>query len=58
MEKTQASTDVRTLRQQAREYLGADDPTTRRMLETILAAEEEHADELAGLLQSRIPGEK
>jgi bacterioferritin len=26
------------------------DPTTRRLLETILAAEEEHADELAGLL--------
>jgi len=40
------------------QYLGAKDPTTRRMLETILAAEEEHADELADLLQSRIPGEK
>ena len=33
------------------EYLGPNDPTTRRMLETILAAEEEHADELADLLQ-------
>ncbi len=32
-------------------YLGADDPTTRRMLEGILAMEEEHADDLAGLLK-------
>lgn len=32
-------------------YLGDDDPTTRRMLEAILAMEEEHADDLAGLLQ-------
>lgn len=32
-------------------YLGDDDPTTRRMLEGILAMEEEHADDLAGLLQ-------
>ena len=39
------------------QYLGANDPTTRRMLETILAAEEEHADELADLLRSRVPGE-
>ena len=31
-------------------YLGNDDPTTRRMLEGILAMEEEHADDLAGLL--------
>jgi len=30
-------------------YLGAADPTTRRMLEAILAAEEEHASELADL---------
>src|SRR5690606_11167867 len=29
------------------DYLGADDPTTRRMLEGILAVEEEHADDLA-----------
>ena len=31
-------------------YLGDQDPTTRRMLESILAVEEEHADELADLL--------
>ena len=32
-------------------YCGSNDPTTRRMLETILAMEEEHADDLATLLQ-------
>ncbi|MCA9728725.1 MAG: bacterioferritin [Candidatus Eisenbacteria bacterium] len=32
-------------------YLGAKDPTTRRMLEEILAMEEEHADDLGGLLE-------
>jgi bacterioferritin len=32
-------------------YLGGNDPTTRRMLEGILAVEEEHADELSDLLQ-------
>ena len=31
-------------------YLGDNDPTTRRMLEDILAKEEEHAEELANLL--------
>jgi bacterioferritin len=31
-------------------YLGDDDPTTRRMLEGILAVEEEHADDMADLL--------
>jgi bacterioferritin len=31
-------------------YLGDQDPTTRRMMEGILAVEEEHADELADLL--------
>ena len=31
-------------------YLGDKDPTTRRMLEEILAMEEEHADDLASLL--------
>lgn len=31
-------------------YIGADDPTTRRILEDILAQEEEHADDLANLL--------
>jgi bacterioferritin len=33
------------------QYLGNDDPTTRRMLEEILATEEEHADDLADLFQ-------
>ena len=32
-------------------YLGDQDPTTRRTLEGILAVEEEHADDLADLLQ-------
>ena len=31
-------------------YIGDNDPTTRRMLEDILAMEEEHADDLAKLL--------
>lgn len=31
-------------------YLGTDDPTTRRMLEGILAMEEEHAEDLASML--------
>lgn len=31
-------------------YIGADDPTTRRLLEDILANEEEHADDLASML--------
>ena len=31
-------------------YVGGDDPTTRRMLEDILAKEEEHAEDLATLL--------
>jgi bacterioferritin len=33
-------------------YLGNDDPTSRRMLEGILAMEEEHADDLASLLEN------
>ena len=33
------------------QYIGDSDPTTRRMLEGILAVEEQHADELADLLQ-------
>jgi len=33
------------------QYLGEQDPTTGRMLEGILAVEEQHADELADLLQ-------
>lgn len=32
-------------------YLGNDDPTTRRMLEGILAMEEEHAEDLVSLLE-------
>jgi bacterioferritin len=32
-------------------YCGAEDPTTRRMLEGILAMEEEHADDLVTLLE-------
>jgi len=31
-------------------YLGAEDPTSRRLMEEILAKEEEHADDLASLL--------
>ena len=31
-------------------YLGDKDPTTRRMMESILASEEEHAEDLASLL--------
>ncbi len=31
-------------------WLGNDDPTTRRMIEEILATEEEHADDMASLL--------
>lgn len=33
-------------------YVGNDDPTTRRMLEGILAMEEEHADDLVSLLEN------
>jgi len=33
------------------QYLGNDDPTTRRMLEGILAMEEEHADDLVSLIE-------
>jgi bacterioferritin len=32
-------------------YLGDSDPTTRRMMEEILAVEEEHADDLVNLLE-------
>jgi bacterioferritin len=39
-------------------YLGNDDPTTRRMLESILAMEEEHADDLAKLLATLDPTKK
>ena len=33
-------------------YLGNDDPTTRRMLETIMAKEEEHADDMKKILDN------
>jgi bacterioferritin len=32
-------------------YLGEDDPTTRRMMEEILAREEEHANDMSNLLR-------
>jgi bacterioferritin len=38
-------------------YLGQEDSTTRRMLEEILAKEEEHADDLASLLEGMGSGE-
>jgi bacterioferritin len=34
------------------QYVGEDDPTTRRMLEGILAVEEEHAEDMSDLLQA------
>jgi bacterioferritin len=36
-------------------FLGEKDPTTRRMLEDILAVEEEHADDLANILSTLDP---
>jgi bacterioferritin len=33
------------------QFVGDEDPTTRRLVESILAVEEEHADELSDLLQ-------
>jgi bacterioferritin len=42
---------------EAIQYLDDQDPTTRRMLEGILAVEEQHADELADLLLG-LPGEQ
>jgi len=38
-------------------YLGNNDPTTRRLMEEILANEEEHADELLNLVQELTPQE-
>ena len=38
-------------------YCGEDDPTTRRMLEGILATEEEHADDLRTLIEALGRGE-
>jgi bacterioferritin len=37
-------------------YLGTDDPTTRRMMEEILAKEEEHADDLRTLIETLTKG--
>ncbi|MGZ6423645.1 MAG: ferritin-like domain-containing protein [Bdellovibrionota bacterium] len=33
-------------------YLGEDDPTTRRMIEKIMAKEEEHADDMKNILEN------
>lgn len=38
-------------------FLSTDDPTTRRLLESILAVEEEHADDMADLLRDHQPAE-
>jgi bacterioferritin len=37
--------------QEIARWLGDDDPTTRGMIESILAVEEEHADDLLGILE-------
>ncbi|HEX2584983.1 MAG TPA: ferritin-like domain-containing protein [Steroidobacteraceae bacterium] len=37
---------------EAIQYIGSNDPTTRRVLESILSAEEEHAEEIASMLAS------
>ena len=39
-------------------YFGDRDPTTRRMIESILAVEEKHADDLASLLATLDPTKK
>lgn len=36
---------------EAIQYIGTNDPTTRRLFEQVLAVEEEHADELLSLIQ-------
>jgi bacterioferritin len=38
------------------DYLGENDPTSRRIMESILAVEEEHADDMADLLEG-LPAE-
>ena len=39
-------------------YLGSDDPTTRRLIESILEAEEDHAEDLKSMLEDLgMPGE-
>ena len=37
------------------QYMGDNDPTSRRLMEEILAVEEEHADDLVTLLQELGP---
>jgi bacterioferritin len=37
-------------------FIGQDDPTTKRLLESILAMEEEHADDLSSLLAQGVTG--
>jgi len=37
--------------QEIARWLGEDDPTTRNLIESILAVEEEHAEDLKGILQ-------
>jgi bacterioferritin len=37
-------------------FFGDNDPTTRRMLEQILAVEEEHANDMVDLLEQHEPG--
>ncbi len=37
-------------------FFGENDPTSRRMLEQILAVEEEHANDMVDLLQQHEPG--
>jgi bacterioferritin len=39
-------------------YFGDDDPTSRRLMESILAVEEQHADDLANLLATLDPTKK
>jgi bacterioferritin len=39
-------------------FIGDKDPTTRRMMEGILAVEEEHADDLSSMLETLDPSKK
>jgi bacterioferritin (cytochrome b1) len=39
-------------------YLGGKDPTSRRVMEEVLAKEEEHADDLKNLIESVAEAEK
>ena len=44
-------TGVQTVLFRSVAYLGNNDPTTQRMIKEILAMEEEHADDMASLLE-------